>query len=133
VKEPLWIEERVVIAIHARLLELYGGAPGLRDEGLLRSALARPRQLFAYGKAPKLIEMTAAYTAGIVRNHPFVDGNKRTGFVVGILFLETNGCRFTAPEEDATRAVLDLAAGLLDEAGFVSWLSNHVKRIRKKR
>jgi len=131
VKEPLWVDERVALAIHVRLLEVHGGAPGLRDEGLLQSALARPRQLFTYAEAPNLIEMAAAYTAGIVRNHPFVDGNKRTGFVVGVLFLETNGYRFTAPEEDATRAVLDLAAGLLDEKGFVSWLSNHVKNRRK--
>jgi len=133
VKEPLWIEERIAIAIHARMLTLYGGAPGLRDQGLSESALARPRQLFAYPEPPKLIEMAAAYIAGIVRNHPFVDGNKRTGFVVGVLFLETNGCRLTAPEQDATRAVLDLAARLLDENGFVSWLSNHVKLRRKSR
>jgi death-on-curing protein len=127
VKEPLWVDGRVARALHTRLLALYGGAPGLRDEGLLQSALARPRQLFTYGESPNLIDMAAAYTAGIVRNHPFVDGNKRTGFVVGVLFLETNGYRFTAPEEDATRVVLDLATGLIDEKGFVSWLSNHVK------
>ncbi len=132
-KEPLWVDERITLAIHARMLTLYGGAPGLRDEGLLQSALARPQQLFAYAESPKLIDMAAAYTAGIVRNHPFVDGNKRTGFVVGVLFLETNGSRFTAAEEDATRAVLDLAAGLLDEKGFVLWLSNNAKAGRKKR
>ena len=77
--------------------------------------------------------MAAAYIAAIVRSHPFVDGNKRTGFVVGVLFLETNGCRFTAGEEDATRAVVDLAAGVLDEEGFVSWLGNQIKSSRKKR
>jgi death-on-curing protein len=77
--------------------------------------------------------MAAAYTVGVVRNHPFLDGNKRTGFVVGVLFLETNGCRFTAPEEDATRAVMDLAAGLIEEKGFVAWLKNHVKVRRKPR
>jgi len=132
VKEPNWVDQRVALAIHARLLALHGGAQGLRDEGLLQSALARPRQLFAYAESPKLVEMATAYTAGIVRNHPFVDGNKRTGFVVGVLFLETNGCRFTAPEEDATRAVLDLAAGVLDEKGFAAWLGNHANRGRKK-
>jgi death-on-curing protein len=131
VKEPNWVDQRVALAIHARLLVLHGGAQGLRDEGLLQAALARPRQLFAYAESPSLIEMAAAYTVGIVRNHPFLDGNKRTGFVVGVLFLETNGCRFTAPEEDATRAVLDLAAGLVDEKGFVAWLKNHV-RVRRK-
>jgi death-on-curing protein len=133
VKEPGWIGERVALAIHARLLEQFGGAPGLRDAALLESALARPRQLFSYAEPPNMIEMAAAYIAGIVRNHPFLDGNKRTGFVVGVLFLETNGCRFMAPEEDATQAVMDLAAGLLDEKGFVFWLSNHVKVSRKKR
>ena len=132
-KEPFWIAERDALSIHARMLALHGGAQGLRDEGLLESALARPKQLFAYGDSPGLVEMAAAYTAGIVQNHPFIDGNKRTGFVVGVLFLETNGARFTAPEEDATRAVLDLAAGILDEAGFVTWLSNHVKEAARKR
>jgi death-on-curing protein len=115
------------------MLTLHGGAPGLRDNGLLQSALARPRQLFSYAESPSLIAMATPYVAGILRNHPFVDGNKRTGFVVGVLFLETNGCRFTAPEEDATRAVLDLAAGLLDEEAFAAWLGNHVKSARKKR
>jgi death on curing protein len=133
VRDPAWIAERVALAIHARLLEHFGGAPGLRDAGLLQSALARPRQLRSYAESPNMIEMAAAYIAGIVRNHPFLDGNKRTGLVVGVLFLETNDGRFTAPEEDATRAVLDLAAGRLDEKGFVSWLSNHVKVSRKKR
>lgn len=132
-KEPSWVEEHLVLAIHARLLALYGGAPGLRDQGLLQSALARPRQIFAYAESPSVIEMAAAYTAGIVRNHPFVDGNKRTGFVVGVLFLETNSYRFTGTEEDATQAVLNLAAGVLDENGFCIWLRSHVKRNRAKR
>ena len=81
-KEPLWIEVRDVLAIHDRLLAIHGGAPGLRDQGLLESALARPRQHHAYARSPDVIEMAALYTAGVVRNHPFSDGNKRTGFVV---------------------------------------------------
>jgi death-on-curing protein len=100
---------------------------------LLQSALARPLQLFAYAEHPSPIDLAAAYVAGLVRNHPFVDGNKRTGFVVGVLFLETNGYRFTAQEEDATRSVLDLAAGVLDENGFAAWLSTCVEPSRKKR
>ncbi len=132
-KEPRWVDERVALAIHARLLALHGGASGVRDEALLQSALARPRQLFAYAESPNLVQMAAACIAGVVRNHPFVDGNKRTGFVLGVLFLEMNGCRFTAPEEDATRAVMELAAGLLDEERFSAWLGNHVKVPRKKR
>jgi death-on-curing protein len=95
---------------------------GVRDAGLLQSALARPRQLRAYGKRPRIIDMAAAYTTGIVRNHPFIDGNKRTGFIIGTLFLELNGYTFTATEEDATRAVLDVATGILDEPGFAAWL-----------
>ena len=115
-KEPLWIDERDVLAIHDRLLAQHGGATGVRDLGLLQSALARPRQHHAYAKTVDVIAMAALYTAGIVRNHPFVDGNKRTGFVVGVLFLELHGFDFKASEEDATQAVMALAAGTLDEA-----------------
>jgi death-on-curing protein len=125
--EPIWIDERDALALHDRLLALHGGAEGIRDDGLLKSALARPRQHFAYAEAPDLIDMATAYTAGIVRNHPFVDGNKRTGFVVGILFLEVNGCRFVASEEDAAQAVLGLAAGSLDEAGYSEFLRANVR------
>jgi death-on-curing protein len=127
-KEPLWVEERDVLAIHDRLLAAHGGAPGLRDEGLLQSALARPRQHHAYARSPDIVEMAALYTAGIVRNHPFVDGNKRAGFVVGVLCLELNGFRFTANEEDATQAVMGLAAGTLDEAAYTAWLRANSKR-----
>ena len=129
-REPLWIEERDVLAIHDRLLGVHGGAPGLRDRGLLQSALARPRQHHAYAASRDVIAMAALYTAGIVRNHPFVDGNKRTGFVVGILFLELHGFDFKASEEDATKAVWDLAAGTLDEAAYDGWLRTNVKRRR---
>lgn len=118
----VWLDERDALAIHDRSLLLHGGAAGLRDRGLLASALARPRQLEAYGETVDVVELAAAYTAGLVRNHPFVDGNKRTGFVVGIVFLELNGARFTASEEAATRAVLGLAAGTLDDAGYTAFL-----------
>ena len=120
--EPLWIEARDALVLHDRLLALHGGAAGLRDGGLLQSALARPRQMHVYADAPDTIDLAAAYTAGLVRNHPFIDGNKRVGFVVGILFLELNGIRFTASEADAAQAVLALAAGTLDEAGYASFL-----------
>jgi len=128
VREPVWIDERDALALHDRLLALEGGAAGLRDLGLLQSALARPQQLRAYGGKPDVIEMAAAYTAGIVLDHPFVDGNKRTGFVVGVLFLELNGYRFIASEEDAAQAVLSLAAGTLKEAAFAAWMRANVKR-----
>lgn len=89
---------------------------------MLKSALARPQQIDAYADASDLIDLAAAYTVGIVRNHPFIDGNKRTGFVVGILFLELNGYRFSANEADTAQAVLALAAGTLDEAGYAAFL-----------
>ena len=120
--EPLWLDERDALVLHERLLALHGGAAGLRDAGLLESALARPRQLHAYADAPDAIDLAAAYTAGLVRNHPFIDGNKRTGFVVGVLFLELNGYTFTASEADAAQAVLALAAGALDETGYAAFL-----------
>ena len=123
-REPDWITEQEVVAIHNRQLTEHGGAAGLRDPGLLESALARPHQLFAYGD-PDTFDLAAAYTAGIVRNHPFVDGNKRTGFVVGILFLELNGYRFIASEADATQAVLALAAGKMTEETFTVWLRDN--------
>lgn len=126
--KTVWIDVRDALALHDRLLALDGGAPGVRDQGLLESALARPRQLDAYGDRPSVVDMAAAYTAGVVRNHPFVDGNKRTGFLVGVLFLEMNGYRFTPSEEDATQAVLDLAAGKLNESAFKAWMHANAKR-----
>ena len=130
-KKPVWIDERDAIALHGRLLALHGGAEGLRDRGLLQSALARPQQQYAYAETSDIIDMATAYTAGIVRNHPFVDGNKRTGFVVGILFLELNGYRFGASEEDAAQAVLKLADGTLDEADYNAFLRGNAVRKKK--
>lgn len=129
--EPAWIDERDALALHGRMLALYGGAEGVRDGGLLQSALACPMQIYAYGDTPDVIGLAAAYTVGIVRNHPFVDGNKRTGFVVGVLFLELNGYRFTASEEAATQAVLELAAGSLDEAGYTAFLRANAKEEKR--
>lgn len=126
-KEPLWIEERDALAIHDRLLALHGGMFGLRDQGLLESALARPLQHHAYAGASDIVALAALYTVGIVRNHPFVDGNKRTGFVVGVLFLELHGYKFKASEEDATQAVLGLASGSLDEAAYEDWFRGNAK------
>lgn len=127
-KKPLWIDEHDVLAIHDRLPALHAGASGVRDRGLLQSALARPREHHAYAKSADIVAMAAPYTAGIVRNHPFVDGNKRTGFLIGILFLELHGFDFIATEEDAAQAVIALAAGALDEAGYTAWLRENAKR-----
>ena len=120
--EPVWIDTRDALVLHERLLSIHGGADGLRDLALLESALARPRQLLAYADMPEIVDLSAAYTLGIVRNHPFVDGNKRTGFVVGILFLELNGRVFTASEEEAAQAVVQLAASVIEEADYASFL-----------
>lgn len=120
--EPVWMEARDALALHERLLSIHGGADGLRDLALLQSALARPRQLLVYADEPDIVDLSAAYTFGIVRNHPFIDGNKRTGFVIGILFLEFNGVVFTASEEDAAQAVLQLAASVIDEADYAAFL-----------
>lgn len=125
-KEFAWIVERDVLFLHDRLLVLHGGSPGIRDRTLLQSALARPQQHAAYG-TPDLPTLAAVLTAGIVRNHPFIDGNKRTGFVCGVLFLEVNGSRFSAPEEEAAQAVIALAAGQLDEAGYSAFLKAHCR------
>jgi death on curing protein len=121
-KKILWLEPRDALVLHERLLALDGGRPGVRDAALLESALARPHHLHTYGDHPDLVNLAAAYIVGIVRNHPFFDGNKRTGFLVGVVFLELNGARFSASEESAAQAILDLAAGSLAEDSFASWL-----------
>jgi len=131
VRKPVWIEERDTLLLHQRSLMDNGGAPGILDVGLLKSALARPLQHSSYGRDVDIITMAGVYTAGIVQNHPFVDGNKRIGFIVGVLFLELNGYRFTASEEDAARAVLALAAGEIDEGKFTEFLRASVVRGRK--
>ena len=124
---PRWLDEQDALVLHDRLLALHGGAGGVRDEGLLKSALARPRQYLAYAPAADAAHLAALYTFGIVRNHPFIDGNKRTGFVIGILFLELNGYRFTADEMDVARAVLEAASGGLDEIGYAGFLRENAR------
>ena len=130
-KTPTWIDERDVVAVHDSLLAQHGGLPGLRDRGLLESALARPRQHYSYAETIDIIQMAALYTAGIVRNHPFVDGNKRAGFLAGIIFLELNGFDFMAGEEDVIETVLALAANDLDETEYAEWLRANTKRARR--
>jgi death-on-curing protein len=116
-----------VLALHEQLIARFGGASGLRDAGLLDSALARPQHLLAYG-TPTLFQLAASYGYGLVKNHPFVDGNKRIGFTVVVLFLELNGCSFGADEADATVRTLALAAGDMSEADFADWLQAHSTR-----
>lgn len=116
-----------LLVIHDRLLVEHGGAEGVRDASLLQSALGRPLNHSAYASSD-IIELAAKYTARIVQNHPFIDGNKRTGFVIGVLFLELNGYQFTASEEAAAQAVLELAAGTVDKAGFCEFLRANTRR-----
>jgi len=126
--EVTWIDSDLVTLIHDQQLAEHGGAEGLRDAALLFSALGRPKNQLAYGSAD-IIDPAAKYTTRIVQNHPFVDGNKRTGFVTGVLFLELNGYNFKASEEDAAQAVLELAAGTISEAGFREFLRANVEPV----
>jgi death-on-curing protein len=130
-KEPAWVLPEAVRALHERLLSEFGGPVGIRDEGVLESALSRPANRFAYG-SPSLPELAAAYAFGLVRDHPFVDGNKRIGFAIAALFLELNGYRFITSEVDATVQTLALAAHDLDEAGYAAWLEANSKPVRSR-
>jgi death-on-curing protein len=121
VSEPVWLLETAVLIAHETSIALHGGSPGIRDLGLLESALARPRNLYEYSQAD-LFELAAAYTVGIVKNHPFVDGNKRAGFLAGAMFLELKGLRFSANEADATQVILALAAGNMAEHQLADFL-----------
>ena len=120
-KKPVWVLRETVLAVQEELLSQFGGAAGVRDEHLLESALAHPQHLLAYGK-PSIFDLAASYGFGLVKNHPFVDGNKRIGFTVAVLFLEINGYRFQAAEADAVVHTLALAAGELTEAAYAKWL-----------
>ncbi|MHC4953207.1 MAG: type II toxin-antitoxin system death-on-curing family toxin [Planctomycetota bacterium] len=121
--EPLWIEPAVVLAIHRRQLSEHGGLDGTRDAGLLESALARPRNVFAYAPGePDFAALAAAYAFGIARNHPFIDGNKRTAYVVCRTFLVLNGHDVVATREDKYVTFLDLAAGELSEEELGAWV-----------
>ena len=126
-KEPQWLLRQTVLATQERLLAEFGGLSGVRDAGLLDSALARPQQLSAYGR-PSLFDLAAAYAYGLVRNHPFLDGNKRIAFTAAVVFLELNGRRFTASEAEAAVKTLALAARELNEADYAAWLQDHSRK-----
>jgi death-on-curing protein len=121
-----WINPQALRLLHDESLAEHGGAPGLRDEGLLESALARPLNLVAYGE-PDHADLAAAYGAGLAQNHPFVDGNKRAAFLAVGLFLAVNGYRLVTTQADATLTILALAAGELDEAAFAAWIRRHAE------
>jgi death-on-curing protein len=129
--EPVWVLDEAVPAIHGRQLAEHGGSAGVRDEGLLASALARPKQLFAYGgDDATLPRLAAAYAYGIARNHPFVDGNKRTAFVVSLLFLRLNGFTVDATQVEKYEVFMALAAGTLDEAAPASWIEKRADPLK---
>lgn len=125
--EPIWILDDVATAVHTMLLAEHGGGTGIRDRTLLKSALARAQQKYTYDCNASLFELAAAYSFGIARNHPFVDGNKRTAFTIGTLFLELNGYRLHAPEPEAAITFEELAAGVLDEQQLARWFESHCR------
>lgn len=122
----VWLSRHDVLAIHDEQLAEHGGAVGLRDEGLLESALARPLNRASYAD-PDIAELAALYTLEIVRNHPFVDGNKRTGYVMLEAFLVLNGALFTVSDADAVIGMLKLAAGDMSDEEFIAWVRSHVR------
>lgn len=119
--EPRWVDRKALEILVGEALETHGGLSGIRDEGLLESALARPRNQHAYG-ADDVHELATAYASGLIRNHPFLDGNKRAGFLAAALFLDLNGYRLVAEEATAALMVLRLAASEIDETHFTAWL-----------
>ena len=123
-KEPIWLNREDALAIDEMMLAQHGGLAGVRDEGLLESALFKPQHLFAYA-SPALAEMAASYAAGIVLNHPLLDGKKRTGFMLAATFLEINGTEVTATEESVVQMTLALAGGKLKQAAYAEWLSKN--------
>lgn len=121
-----WVDKRALLLLHDESLAEHGGLPGLRDEGLLDSALARPANLAAYG-APDVIELAASYCVGLAKNHPFVDGNKRAALLAMGMFLYLNGHRLVASQADATLAILAIASSEWDEATLAAWLRSHIE------
>ena len=119
-----WIDKRLLMLLHDETLAEHGGSSGLRDEGLLESALARAQNLAAHGK-PDAAELAASVAFGLAKSHPFIDGNKRAAFLAIGLFLGLNGMRLTASQADATLAIFGLAAGTLDEAELATWIRTH--------
>jgi death-on-curing protein len=121
---PNWVDRQVLLAIQSELLNRFGGLAGIRDEGLLDSAINKPKNLFAY-EQPTVFELAASYAMGLVKNHPFLDGNKRIGFMAAYVFLGANGWSLEATEEEAVLETLALAAGERAEADYAAWLARN--------
>ncbi len=122
--EPIWLTRQIIVAIHDEQLAIHGGASGLRDEGMLESALDRPKNKWSYENAG-LEELAAAYAFAIARNHPFIDGNKRTSLLALYTFLGVNGIEFNVPEAEAATMILALAAGEVNEEGLTRWIRDN--------
>lgn len=124
-KGIIWLEKPEIIAAQKLLIAVHGGSSGIRDEGLLESALARPQNLRAYSEDASIEQLAAAYGFGLAKNHPFVDGNKRIAYVAIELFLDLNGVAIRATESEKYEIMITVAAGEIDEAGFAKWLDVH--------
>ena len=123
--EPTWLTEKLVLVLHAESLSRFGGTPGIRDQGLLGSALHRPRNQFAYAEESSIFDLAAAYCFGIVRNHPFVDGNKRAGLLAARAFLYRNGYHFEPDEAETVQMIEGLAAGSISEEELTAWIEEN--------
>jgi death on curing protein len=127
-KEPIWVEKQALLILHAKGLARFGGPEGVRDEGLLDSALARARNAFHYDDQREIAALAASYAFGLAKNHPFVDGNKRAAFMGMGVFLAANGWTLTADTVCAIQAMMALAAGEIDESQFAAWLKRNIER-----
>jgi death on curing protein len=132
VEEPTWLTRLMLDTIHSELLSEHGGAPGIRAGGddLIEAALARPQQKYAFAESVDLADLSAAYLFGLVKNHGYVDGNKRVGFAAAATFLLLNGTRLTASEEDAYQAVIGIAEGDLAETQLADWIRSNSESAR---
>ena len=129
-REPTWLSRVVLDTVHTDQLREHGGAPGTRDENALESALARPRQKWQYQPQTDMAALAAAYAFGLVRNHPYRDGNKRIGFLASVTFLELNGYEFEATDADVVTHIVGLAAGTVSEEALAEWIRQHSSRRR---
>ena len=127
--EPVWVEKAALLHLHAKTLARFGGAEGLRDEGLLESALARPRNAFHYDGQKDIAALAASYAFGLARDHPFTDGNKRMAFMAMGLFLRINEWELDCDIVEAIQAMMALAGGEIDEDQFAAWLKRNIKRV----
>jgi len=127
VTEPVWLLKPAILAVHNMMIAKFGGSEGLRDEGLLDSALARPLNLYNYEDYVELPRLAASYASGIIQNHPFLDGNKRTGLIAAYMFLDLNGMPLQADEVSATTMTFSLASSEIDEDDYTAWLAQNAR------